>query len=118
LRGLRGDDGVLRATTFMELHRPEAGPTGPVDLFGPPVGAAAGWMVYSLPGGHHVSWHNGSAGSFFGWITILPDDDLTIAVVTNLGGREKGERACRELTAVVLDQLGVLKTPSRVGQAR
>jgi hypothetical protein len=26
----------------------------------------------------------GSAGSFFAWITILPDDDLTIAVVTAL----------------------------------
>jgi hypothetical protein len=29
-----------------------------------------------------------------------PDDDMTIAVVTNQRGRERAERACRELTAV------------------
>jgi CubicO group peptidase (beta-lactamase class C family) len=118
LRGLRGQDGFLRAASVLELHRPEAGPIQPVDLFGSPNGYAAGWMVYALPGGHRVSWHNGSAGSFFGWISILPDDDLTIAVVTNQGGRERAERACRELTAMVLDRLGVLKTSPRGGEGR
>ena len=43
-------------------------------------------------------------------ITLLPDDDVAVAVVTNVGGREMGERACRELTSGVLDRLGVPKT--------
>jgi hypothetical protein len=64
--------------------------------------------VYQLPNGHHVSWHNGSAGSFFAWVTILAEDDMAIAVVTNVGGRERGERACREVTARILNRLGVL----------
>ena len=65
LRGLRGHDGFLRAASVRELHRPEAGPTRPVDPFGPPVGVAAGWLVFALPDGHRVGWHNGSAGGFF-----------------------------------------------------
>jgi D-alanyl-D-alanine carboxypeptidase len=108
LRGLRGHDGFVRATSIGELHRPEPGPTQQHDLFGSPVGYAAGWLVYHLPGGHRVSWHNGSAGSFFAWVTILADDDLAIVVVTNIGGREPGERACREVTSQILNRLGVL----------
>jgi hypothetical protein len=58
-----------------------------------PVGYAGGWLERTLPNDHRVSWHNGSAGSFFGWLTIAPDDDLAIAVMTNVGGRDPGERA-------------------------
>ncbi len=110
LRGLRGQHGFLRAASVVELHRPEAGPTRLVDPFGPPVGYAAGWMVLTMSNGHRVSWHNGSAGSFFGWITIVPEDDVAIAVLTNVGGRDPGERACREVTAAVLNRLGLLNT--------
>jgi hypothetical protein len=52
-----------------------------------------------------VSWHNGSAGRFFGWLTLAPDDDVAIAVLTNVGGRDPGERACREATIRVLARL-------------
>jgi hypothetical protein len=67
-------------------------------------------MVLTMSNGHRVSWHNGSAGSFFGWITIVPEDDVAIAVLTNVGGRDPGERACREVTAAVLNRLGLLNT--------
>jgi CubicO group peptidase (beta-lactamase class C family) len=107
LGGLRGRDGALRAATVRELHRAEPGPDKPNDLFGAPVGYAAGWVAYHTPGLGRVSWHNGSAGSFFAWVAILPDRDLAIAVVTNVGGREPGEAACRELTRRVLERLGL-----------
>jgi CubicO group peptidase (beta-lactamase class C family) len=102
LRGLRGEPGLLTVATFAELHRAEPGPQQTVAPFGVPVGYAGGWAELTLASGHRVSWHNGSAGSFFGWLTIAPDDDVAIAVLTNVGGREPGERACRDATTSVL----------------
>jgi len=107
LQGLRGRDGFLRAATVAELHRPEPGPTQSVEPFGHPVGYAAGWVVFKLANGHRVSWHNGSAGSFFAWVTILPDDDAAIAVLTNVGGRDPGEIVCRAATQRVLARMGL-----------
>ncbi|HEY7170951.1 MAG TPA: serine hydrolase domain-containing protein [Vicinamibacterales bacterium] len=107
LRALRGLAGVLTAAAAAELHRPEPGPTQVVEPFGKPVGYAGGWLELTFPNHHRVSWHNGSAGSFFAWLTIAPDDDVAIAVLTNVGGRDPGERACRETTAGVLERLAV-----------
>jgi len=116
LRGQRGLTGFLTATTIAELNRAEPGPQQTVAPFGVPVGYAGGWLLFTRADGHHVSWHNGSAGSFFGWLTIAPDDDVAIAVLTNIGGRDPGERACREATIRVLGRLTAwpeLPAPSR-----
>ena len=78
LRGLRGRNDVLKATTVQDLHRPAA----PVN---PSLGFAMGWSV--MPRGDVESHeHVGSYGAYVAYATIQPSRDRAVGVFTNLGG--------------------------------
>jgi CubicO group peptidase (beta-lactamase class C family) len=79
LRGLRGADGVLTSASVRRLHTP----LGALDAEGK--GYASGWFIARTEDGRPEHWHSGSGGSFFAVVSIYPEDDLVIAVVTNYG---------------------------------
>jgi CubicO group peptidase (beta-lactamase class C family) len=73
LRGLCGEPELLSHETFERLHTAQRG------VF------ALGWGVQSWEGAR-TSVHAGSAGTFFAIVTIQPERDLAVAVLTNAGG--------------------------------
>lgn len=74
LRGLEGEDGLLRAETVRWLHAPGDGAH---------VGYAAGWIVEDLPGGGTRHWHNGSLGTFYAYAEIRPEEGVGLVVALN-----------------------------------
>lgn len=86
LNGLRDKDSALKSATIKKLHEPA------LDSY------ACGWVERSF-GDTKVSWHNGSAGTFFAWMTVAPERNMAIVVVTNSGG---GENACKLATMALL----------------
>jgi D-alanyl-D-alanine carboxypeptidase len=69
LRGLRGRDDVLKATTIQNLHG----------------GVALGWTVIPRDGVESHE-HVGSYGAYVAYATIQPSRDVAVSVFTNLGG--------------------------------
>lgn len=81
LQGLLGQDNYLRASTYQLLH------------FGQPA-YAYGWGVSTVAGTNMpVSFHDGSAGTFFCHTIIFPSERVAYVVITNAGG-EAAEAAC------------------------
>lgn len=77
LGGERGNDGLLRASTFARLHAPQPG-----------TGYAGGWETNSSGwAGSPSFWHNGSNGRWFAHTVIAPDRNAAVLVVTNAGSR-------------------------------
>jgi len=87
LRGLQGQDGLLRAATVQRLHRPAGD-------------YALGWVIRPLAGAR-VSAHEGSAGTFHAVAVLHPERDLAVAVLANAGYSKAGD-AARELAQVLL----------------
>jgi len=79
LRGLRGEDGILRPETVAYLHTPVGG-------------YAMGWGVGIL-GGETWSSHNGSAGTFYAVMQVSHARDVAVVVVTNVGGTKAADGA-------------------------
>jgi D-alanyl-D-alanine carboxypeptidase len=71
LRGLRGRDDVLKATTIQELQRDP--------------GSAMGWAVTTRDGVESHQ-HFGSYGAYVAYATIQPSRDIAVGVFTNIGG--------------------------------
>jgi CubicO group peptidase (beta-lactamase class C family) len=69
LRGLRGRDDVLKATTIQDLHRR----------------VALGWTVLPRDGVESHE-HFGSSGAYVAFAAIQPTRDVAVAVFTNIGG--------------------------------
>lgn len=85
LQGLRGDEAaneLLPTEHFTTLHQPIRS------------NYALGFARANIAG-ELVSLHNGSAGSFFSLMTLLPKNNLAIVIITNAGS---GEAACNELS--------------------
>ena len=78
LQGLRGADGALSSASIVRLHTPPE-----LDEAG--AGYAAGWAIARTESGRPEHWHSGSGGSFFAVVSIYPEDDLAIVVLTNYG---------------------------------
>jgi CubicO group peptidase (beta-lactamase class C family) len=98
LAGLRGSDGALSAATVRRLHTP------------PPGGDyAMGWVVGSTPSGAPYHWHNGSAGTFYAMVALLPESDQAIVVVTNAA--RQGEAAATEVIRALAER-GSGESPS------
>jgi len=89
LRGLRGQDGLLRAATVQRLHQP----TGEYAL---------GWIARPLAGAR-ASAHEGSAGTFHAIAVLQPERDLAVAVFVNAGFEQAGD-AARDLARVLLER--------------
>ena len=88
LAGLRGQDGALRAGTIARLHR------APADG-----DYALGWVIAETPGGARYHWHNGSAGTFYALVALLPDSDEAVVVLTNAA--RQAEAAAAEVVSTV-----------------
>lgn len=82
MAGLKGKSNALKAETYKKLHTPDLN------------NYAMGWVVIPMFDST-AHWHNGSAGSFFTWMTFWPEHNIGIVVLTNSSGSEP---ACRELT--------------------
>ena len=78
LRGLRGRDDALKATTIGELH-------GRVAPNSPALRSAMGWAVMPRDGVESHE-HVGSYGAYVAYATIQPSRDIAVGVFTNLGG--------------------------------
>jgi len=78
LRGLRGHDDVLKATTIQALH----GRLSP-DI--PGHGPGMGWTVLPRDGVESHE-HVGSYGAYVAYATIQPSRDIAVGVFVNLGG--------------------------------
>jgi D-alanyl-D-alanine carboxypeptidase len=78
LRGLKGRDDVLKATTIQDLHRKVA-PINP----GP--GSLMGWALMPRDGVESHE-HVGSYGAYVAYATIQPSRDLAVGAFTNVGG--------------------------------
>jgi len=88
LAGLLGQDGFLRAATIQELHRVDNVPY------------AAGWGVDPESGQHR---HNGSAGTFYSYLTIDPAAQIVIAFLANAGPTD-AQPAGVEAAAAILER--------------
>jgi CubicO group peptidase (beta-lactamase class C family) len=88
LRGLRGRDDALKATTIQEMHKR----------------VAVGWTVLPRDGVESHE-HFGSNGAYVGYATIQPSRDVAVGVFTNLGGveglRDQVARVARRLATSV-----------------
>lgn len=84
LKGLLGHSNYLAASTYQTLH------------FGKPT-YAYGWSVSTLAAtGAPVSYHDGSAGTFYCHAILYPGEKVAFVVLTNAGG-EAAQKACTEL---------------------
>jgi CubicO group peptidase (beta-lactamase class C family) len=87
LRGLAGEDGLLRATTVRTLHAPDGD-------------YAFGWAI-QREGNAAIHFHEGSAGTFHAVTLLDPRRGIAVATVTNAGG-DRAANAIRETADVVL----------------
>ncbi|MCA8949705.1 MAG: beta-lactamase family protein [Planctomycetes bacterium] len=78
LRGLRGQEGILRAATVRQLHRPP-------EQDEPGDGYACGWALATAPDDSERHWHAGSAGTFYALVTLYPGADLAVVSASNAG---------------------------------
>ncbi len=95
LNGLNGTDGVVSAKTIRRLHTP-------LDDNEPRY--VGGWVVMESPAGDVLHWHNGSAGTFYGSLSLYPDRDLVIAVLAN-SGTMSGEPIIEKMNAAIVERL-------------
>jgi CubicO group peptidase (beta-lactamase class C family) len=87
LRGLAGQDGLLRAATVRELHRPDGG-------------YALGWGI-QVEGSGAIHFHEGSAGTFHAVTLLDPRRGIAVATVTNAGGDRAADAVRRAADGVL-----------------
>ena len=63
-------------------------------------GYASGWILETDPNGGPVHWHSGSGGAFYATLSLYPDQDLAVAVITNSTGNAGVVQ--KELTQAIL----------------
>jgi len=80
LKGLRGEDGLLKSATVLRLH--EALPADGIDY-------ACGWGVETNPGIEKFHGHNGSNGTFRAQLCVFPKANLVITGFVNCGGENE-----------------------------
>ncbi len=95
LQGLRGHDGIVRASTMVKLHQPPA-----IDDGSPRY--AMGWMILEREG-EPVHEHSGSAGSFFALLQILPKSGRGVVVLMNSGSMGN-DAIARQIADLLLER--------------
>jgi CubicO group peptidase (beta-lactamase class C family) len=101
LRGLRGRDDVLKATTVQDLHSRVA----PVN---PSLGFAMGWSVMPRNGAESHE-HVGSYGAYVAYATIQASRDVAIGAFTNLGGGQDLRDAVAKVALQIATQFSTDK---------
>ncbi|MBI1756467.1 MAG: beta-lactamase family protein [Fimbriimonas ginsengisoli] len=93
LKGLKGQDGLLKATTVERLHRGEPEPGGDRAY-------ACGWSVQEGPVLGPIHGHNGSNGTFRAELGVFPKLNLAVASITNRGGESDPSPTLQAVMAV------------------
>ena len=89
LRGLRGQAQFLSEAGFNAIHTPDRG-------------YAMGWMGGQWDG-QRATFHNGSAGTFFAIMILVPGHDMGVVVMANSGNAEE---ACEAVMRDMLKRFG------------
>jgi D-alanyl-D-alanine carboxypeptidase len=89
LRGLRGFDGYVSASTMRHIHRAQRGFS---------LGVVNGRYY-----GKNVSQVDGSAGTFYCHTIIVPDADFAYVILTNAGGSD-AMAGVYELSGQIMNQ--------------
>ena len=89
LRGLRGRDDAVKATTIQDLHKR----------------VALGWTVLPRDGVESHE-HFGSSGAYVAYATIQPSRDIAVAVFTNIGGVEGLRDAVARIALRIATRVG------------
>lgn len=82
LKGLRGENGLLKASTVERLHRGIPEDQGGM-LY------ACGWGIEQFPGVEQFHGHNGSNGTMRAQLCIFPKANLVVAAIANRGGEQQ-----------------------------
>jgi CubicO group peptidase (beta-lactamase class C family) len=91
LRGLRGQNGLLKAQTIAYLHRPYGGSE---------TGYALGWQITKRDN-ILTSQHNGSLDPYFAQMAIQPSRNLAAMAVASRG-EEEGIRTAEQAVMLIL----------------
>jgi CubicO group peptidase (beta-lactamase class C family) len=92
LKGLRGQDGLLKAETVKHLHW--------VDLTEKGEWYACGWGIEDHPGIARFHGHNGSNGTFSAQLAVFPESNLVVACIVNRGGESDPSPPLQAVIAV------------------
>jgi CubicO group peptidase (beta-lactamase class C family) len=103
LRGLRGRDDILKATTIQDLHKRVA-PNNPA------LGSTMGWAVMPRDGVESHE-HVGSYGAYVAYATIQPSRDVAVAVFTNMGGGQDLRDAVGRVALRIATQISAAQKP-------
>ena len=103
LRGLRGRDDVLKATTVRDLHTRVA----PIS---PSLGFAMGWSVMPRDGVESHE-HVGSYGAYVAYATIQASRDVAVGAFSNLGGGQDLRDAVARVALQIATRVSTDKKP-------
>lgn len=82
-KGKVGDRTVVSEANLELTHSPQVPMgSGPFKELGP-LSYAMGWVSTSYRG-HHLVWHNGGIDGFYALLSLLPDENLGVVILTNL----------------------------------
>jgi CubicO group peptidase (beta-lactamase class C family) len=102
LRGMRGRDDVLKATTIQDLHKRVPNDPAP--------GSVMGWVVMPRDGVESHE-HVGSYGAYVAYATIQPSRDIAVGVFTNIGGGQDLRNAVGRVALRIATQVSTAGKP-------
>jgi CubicO group peptidase (beta-lactamase class C family) len=85
-KGKVGDISIVSETNLNLTHSPQV-PMGGEQLFKElgPQSYCMGWVSTAYRG-HRMAWHNGGIDGFYALLSMLPDENLGVVILTNLLG--------------------------------
>jgi len=82
--GKAGDRQLISEANLKLNHTPQVPmPQGPAQKEIGPRSYAMGWVISSYRG-HPLWWHNGGIDGFYALLSLLPDDNFGVVILTNL----------------------------------
>lgn len=96
MKGLRGEDDLLKATTVRRLHQgiPEGQPGPEARSYG------CGWGIEPAPGIETFHGHNGSNGTQRSQLAIFPKAGIVVAAFVNRGGEAEPAPGLQAVLAI------------------
>jgi CubicO group peptidase (beta-lactamase class C family) len=86
-KGKAGDQQIVSEANLQLMHTAQApiGSAGEFKEIGPE-SYGMGWVITSYRG-HHNVWHNGGIDGFYALLTMLPEEELAVVILTNRLGQ-------------------------------